>query len=335
MSGEETVRPTPAQAEALCTEAAMRAGASETAARALARSVVEAEAEGNFPVGLAHFPDYLAALREGRLDGQAEPVLSRPAPALILSDARGGAAHPGFDLALDDLAQAAKTFGCAAFAQKNAFTCGELGRFALRLAEQDLVALAATNGPALMAAGGAKRPVFCTNPLAFAAPVAGGPPLLFDQSSSATAFVAIRRAAERGEKIPPGWALDAHGAPTTDAGEAVRGALLAFGGTRGANIALMVEVLAAGLTGASWSLDAPSFSEGERCPATGLFVLALAPALFGDGFEARLAAQSARLAALGVHLPGRRREAARMTAERDGLVVPAALLARIKGERDR
>ena len=65
-------------------------------------------------------------------------------------------------------------------------------------------------------------------------------------------------------------------APTTDPFAAMKGALLPFGGARGANIALMVEVLAAGLTGANWSLDASDFQAGDASPGAGLFVLALA-----------------------------------------------------------
>lgn len=319
------------EAEALCRAAAMRAGASPAQAEALARSVVAAEAEGNASVGLAHFPDYLDALRAGRLKGKAEPAVSRPAPALLVSDAGGGSAHLGFDRAFGDLMAAAGTLGVALFSQNNAYTCGALGYFTARLAEQGFAALAATNGPALLAAPGAKQPVYCTNPLSFAAPVENGPPLLFDQSSSPLAFVKLRQMAERGEVLPEGWAIDAQGAPTRDAREAVKGALLAFGGPRGGNIALMVEVLAAGLSGANWSLDAPSFSSGEKCPGTGLFVLALDPALLDPDFPARLKAQAERLEALGVHVPGRRRAEALGRARRDGLMVAQAFLRRIGG----
>ena len=77
----------------------------------------------------------------------------------------------------------------AIFGQRNSFTCGALGYFAGRLAERGFVSLAVTNGPALVAGSGSTKPVYCTNPMAFAAPQVGGPPLLIDQSSSATAFV--------------------------------------------------------------------------------------------------------------------------------------------------
>ena len=130
--------------------------------------------------------------------------------------------------------------------------------------------------------------------------------MLIDQASSATAFVNIRQAAETGEAIPPGWAVDAAGRPTTDPRAALTGALLAFGGERGANIALMVETLAAGLTGANWSLDTPSFARGSQSPGVGLLVIALKPDLLAPDFSARLAAHLERLAAKGVHIPGRR-----------------------------
>ena len=328
MSGD--VRLSLNEARLLCERAAFRRGAGPATARSLAASVVAAEAEGQNTVGLAHFVDYIDAMEAGRLRGDAEPVLSRPAKAIILSDAGGGAAHTGFDQAFEDMVSMASAFGLALFVQRNAFTCGALGYFAARLADCGLVALAATNGPALIAPQGVKKPVYCTNPLAFAAPAAGRPVLLIDQSSSATAFVNVRAAAKAGEPIPEGWAIDAEGMPTTDAAQAVKGALVAFGGARGANIALMVEVLAAGLSGANWSLDAPSFTRGAESPGSGLFVLAIAASSVDPAFDERLGTQLGRLSGdYGVHLPGAAKAVAAERAEREGILIPAAIHERL------
>lgn len=317
------------QATGLCRMAVLGAGASDEVARSLAAASVAAEAEGNATVGLSHLVDYLEALEAGRIDGKAEPTVTRPALAVYLSDARGGVAHTGFDRSIDDLAKAAKLFGIALFSQKNAYTCGALGYFTRRLAEKGLVSLAATNGPALLAGAGSTKPVYCTNPLSFSAPSANGPPLVIDQSSSATAFVTIREAALAGETIPEGFALDADGHPTTDPAQAMKGALLAFGGNRGANIALMVEVLAAGLSGANWSLDAPSFSDGSQSPGSGLFIAAIAPALLDAGFEQRMAGQLERLRGYGVHIPGRAGSEAVTSAAARGLTVSKQVVERI------
>jgi (2R)-3-sulfolactate dehydrogenase (NADP+) len=314
-----------AEAEAFAFDAVRGVGADAAQAHALAQATVAAEAIGRRAVGFAHLPDYLEAFLAGRIRAGAAPELSFPAPALIACDAREGIAQLGFDLAFADLTERALTYGLAAFALRNGFTAGEVGYYPRRLAEAGLVGFAAANGPALITAPGAgATPLYCTNPFAFAAPVEGGPPLLIDQSSSATAFVELRRRAEAGEPLPEGWAVDAAGAQTTDARAALRGALLTFGGARGANIALMVETLAAGLTGANWSLDAPAFDAGAASPGAGLFVAAFEPAALAPDLPRRLRAQLDRLEALGVHAPGRSRTAA------ESVEIPEELARRIE-----
>ncbi|MFZ1680444.1 MAG: Ldh family oxidoreductase, partial [Rhizobiaceae bacterium] len=155
-------------------------------------------------------------------------------------------------------------------------------------------------------------------------------PLLIDQSSSATAFVNVRAAASAGQVLPQGWAIDRDGKPTTDPKAAMEGALLAFGGARGANVALMVEVLSAGLSGANWSLDAPSILSGDQSPGTGLFIIAIDPEALAPGFSKRLAEQIARLDGYGVHIPGRTKAASAEKAARLGVSPDAALVRRLQ-----
>jgi (2R)-3-sulfolactate dehydrogenase (NADP+) len=109
----------------------------------------------------------------------------------------------------------------------------------------------------------------------------------------------------------------------------MKGALLAFGGNRGTNIALIIEVLAAGLSGANWSLDAPSFSDGSQSPGSGLFILAIEPKLIDAGFEQRMADQLERLRGYGVHIPGRAGVDAAERATARGLTVSKEVVARI------
>ncbi len=301
-------------------------------ARALARQTVLCEQLGQSSVGVAHVFDYIDSLADGRVDGSAFPEISRPVPAMIVVDGKKGLPQTGFDMAFDDLVKSARQIGLCLFSQKNTTLCGSLGTFALRVAEAGLVCFAATNGSPLLAGSGSNKPVFCTNPMAFSAPQADTPPLLIDQSSSATAFVNIRAAAEHGEEIPTGWAVDRIGQPTNDPKAALEGTLLAFGGSRGANIALMVDVLAGGLTGANWSLDAPSFFDGDRCPGTGLFVLAINPVLIDPDFPVRMAAQIKRLSQdYGVHIPGLSKAMARAKTDRDGIALDDKILEPLRG----
>lgn len=332
MADDVTLSPT--EAIDFARTALVRVGMVEGAAAALARAVVDAESAGKPSIGFAHLTDYLRGLVDGRIEGRAEPLITSPVPAILKCDALGGIAQYGFDIALEELTTKAKALGIAVFTSHNSYTTGELGWYAARLAQEGLVAFAATNGPALLAGSGATQPVYCTNPLAFAAPLEGGRFLLIDQASSATAFVNIREAAARGEAIPDDWALDQDGVPTTDPFAAMSGALLAFGGRRGANIALMVEVLAAGLTGANWSLDAPDFQAGDASPGAGLFILALSPHLLADGFPTRLAAQMERLSSqYGVYIPGLDRVEKQRQAESTGIVLPRQLFDSISSFR--
>lgn len=314
-------------AYALCRDVLQSCGASQQVCDALCRSFLAAEMEGQPSVGFAHLLDYVAAMQAGRIDPNAQPEISRPAPAMISSDAKGGIAELGFDLAYDQITKAAHDFGLSLFAQRNAYTSGALGYYARRLAQDGLIAFAATNGPALMAGAGTKAPVFCTNPIAFAAPRAGLEPLLIDQASSATAFVKIREAADRNAPLPDGWAIDEQGNPTSDPQAALKGALLAFGGNRGANIALMVEILAACMSGANWSVDAPSFSEGDQSPGCGLFILAMKPTLLDPDFATRLAAYTQRMSSdYGLYIPGERKEEARQIASNGTLTISRKVL---------
>lgn len=321
----ETRRLSRAEALDLTHRACRGAGASEAAAASLAAATVSAEAYGKAAVGFAHLLDYLTSLTEGRIDGAAEPVVSFPAPALVQVDARGGIAQLGFDLAFGELSARAERYGVAVFAQRNSYTTGELGYYARRLAAVDLLSLVVSNGPPLIAPPGATQAAYSTNPIAFAAPGEGRPSLVIDQASSAAAFVKIREAAERGEALPAGWAIDADGAPTTDPIRALAGALLPFGGARGANIALMVEVMAAGLTGANWSLEAPDFNRGDRSPGAGLLVIAVAPRLFDASFVLRLETHLQKLEHLGVYVPGR----THAHATPGEFALPAALVERV------
>jgi (2R)-3-sulfolactate dehydrogenase (NADP+) len=308
----------------------MAAGASQAAARSIADATLSAAQSGREGQGFPHFIDYLDSLREGRIKGDAEPRVERPLPALISVDARGGIAQLGFDLAFNDIVASARKFGITAFFQRNSYTTGELGYYVRRLALEGLVAVAATSGPALMAASPGGKRVYCTNPLAFGAPVDSPERVLvIDQASSATSFVSIVHAAAEGRTIPEGWATDENGELTTDPAAAMKGALLPFGGYKGANIALMVEILAAGVSGAAWGLDAHDFRSGDQCPNSGLTIIAMAAEALDKQFKSRLETQLGRLERLGVRVPGRRGRT--KESHRDSVAIGRSVVEAMKG----
>ena len=323
--------------EARCRRALENAGAGPAHAAAVAGAAVTAEAEGNQAVGLAHLLDYLAGLDDGRIAGDAEPRLEAVTPIVTRIDAAGGMQHLGIDRAFDGVVAAAREYGLAAVASRNGFTVGALSYYPRRLAQAGLAGMAFANAaPAIMPGSGGTRARFCTNPMAFAVPAGvDAPPVVIDQSSTASALVAIKQAADRGERIPEGWALGPDGASTTDPVAALAGVLLPFGGARGANVALLVELMAAGLTGADWSWSSPPFDSGAQAPDLGCFLLAIDPErTAGPGYRAEVQRLVDCLHADGAFVPGIGKARAAAAAVRDGIVPDPDVWARIEARAD-
>ena len=134
------------EAHRLCVNALQAHGASREQAESVAKSLVKAELQGKPDLGISHLFDYLNALREGRVDGCAEPCVTRTTQVLFMVDSCGGFPHTGVDGVFSEFVDAAQTQGIAALGLKNGYTCGELGYLPRRLAEHGLLGLAAANG---------------------------------------------------------------------------------------------------------------------------------------------------------------------------------------------
>ena len=318
-----------ADAEMLVRVALARAGANPRMATLTAAALVAAEAEGQSGHGLSRVPQYVAFLRNGRADGRAEPVIRAERGGAVLVDAGHGLAYPSVARAVEEATTRAAAHGIAFTGITNSHHSGAMGLPVATLARRGLVALAFTNSPAAMPVPGGRRALLGTNPVAAAFPRRIGDPLVIDMALSEVARGKIMVAAREGRPIPEGWALDAAGNPTTDAKAALSGAMLAMGGTKGALLAVIVELLCCALTGAAFGFEADSFfaEDGNR-PRLGQAIIAIDPgALAGrDAFLERVEILiSAMLADEGVRLPGSRRNLLAAAAAADGIEVPVAL----------
>ncbi|MBD1205687.1 MAG: Ldh family oxidoreductase [Rhodobacteraceae bacterium] len=314
--------------EALAHDCLTASGASPLQAAAVARSIRDAEAEGTRGIGLGYLQWYCGHLKVGKIAGHALPTVRQTAPGRVQVDAADGFAHPAYEAGEAALVSAAHSQGIAMLGISNAYACGVLGYFTARLARQGLLAMMFANASSTMAPWGGRKPFFGTNPWSLAAP-RSGVPLILDSSSSATAYVNLATAAARGEAIPLHWALDAEGQPTTDAEAALEGTIAPAGGHKGSALALMVEVLAAGLTGAHFSHEASSLGDDlGGPPRLGQTLIAIHPgqADFATRIEGLLAAMASQP---GVRVPGDRRHSQRRTTEREGVDVDDALMGRL------
>lgn len=320
--------------EDIAFRALVKAGASEENARLMAVATAQTEADGIASHGLAYIPTYCEHVQCGKVDGKAQPVASFPAPGVITVDAATGFAHPAIDLGFRSLIEKARTQGVAALAVYNSYNCGVLGYHTRRMAKEGLLAIGFTNAPASIAPVGGSTPVVGTNPFSLAAPDGkGGTAVLIDQSASVIAKSEIMRHARENLPIPSEWALDPDGRPTTDPNLALKGSMAPAGGYKGVGVALMVEIMAAAMSGATLGINASPFSGTKGGPPrTGQFFLAIEPSLTsGNRFADLLTALVEEMRDQpGVRVPGDGRRAARRRAERKGVKVNPATLEKVE-----
>ncbi len=327
---------------ALVQHALQSAGANEAMAASTARALVLAEAQGLGSHGLSRVTQYAAHLRNGRADGAALPRIARERGAAVQIDAGCGLAFPACELAVRTAVARAREHGVGFVGVINSHHAGVIVDHLRAVADAGMVGLALANSPAAMPAAGGKHPIFGTNPVAAVFPRRTGDALMIDLSLSEAARGKVMVAAKKGEPIPLGWALDANGVATTDAKAALEGSMLPFGtgpasgpgaatSSKGAMLALIVELLVTAVIGAQFGFEASSFfvDEGNR-PRIGQVFIVIDPAAL-TGSDAYLARIEVLVAEMlkddGVRLPGARREALRRQAEADGIEVSAAVLA--------
>jgi (2R)-3-sulfolactate dehydrogenase (NADP+) len=318
----------------LVTRAFENCGANPAMAASAARALVDADAQGLASHGVSRTPLYCAHLKNGRTDGSAVPKVIREHGGACLVDAACGMAYPACALAVQEGVHRARDHGVAFVGVTNSNHFGAAALHLRAAAEAGMVALAFGNSPAAIAPWGGQTPLFGTNPIAAVFPRKEGQPLMVDLSLSQVARGKIMVAAQKGESIPEGWAMDADGKPTTDAQAGLSGSMAPAGGVKGAMLALTVELLCCALTGAAFGFEADSFfsDEGNQ-PRIGQAFLIIDPealagrAVYLERIETLI---TKMLEDEGVRLPGARRDKLEQAARESGVEIPDALMEKIQ-----
>lgn len=318
------------QARQLAMAAMCGRGFGENEARITVEALLAAERDGLPSHGLSRLPFYLDQAANGKVNAGAVPRVEADG-AVIRVDAAHGLAFPAIARGLEAGYECLSRFGIAAVSIARSHHFGVAGAPVEAASRRGYMALAFSNAPSAMAPWGGTKPLFGTNPIAFACPRRDGEPLLIDLSLSKVARGKVMLAKKKGEPIPEGWALSEQGRPTTDPDQALSGSMVPAGDAKGAALALMVELLTAGLAGSHFGFQASSFFDAEGgAPNIGQLILLFDPSRFSADFvdhaEQLFAAMQDQP---GVRLPGDRRYALRR--ERRGhMALPASLVAELE-----
>jgi (2R)-3-sulfolactate dehydrogenase (NADP+) len=325
----------PQDARALIWNALTGSGTAPENAGYFTDAILDTELSGLEGHGFYWLQYYCAHLRSGKVDGKAVPQIEALSDTSFRVDALHGFAHPAIEAGFKHLIPAAKAHGVAAMGVHNSYNAATLGFHTGYLARAGLLAIGATNAVPTVAPVGGKTPIIGTNPISYAVPAPnGGIAFLVDQSATQVAWTAVKRAAEEGEPIPLGWALDANGDPTTDAGAGLDGSMAPAGGVKGFSIGLLVEVLCAALAGGKLGPDQGSFTDDDGKPIdNGQFFVAFDPGkLSGGGFDQTITALVASITDQdGARLPNARREANKLRLAEQGIPIEVELLETLKG----
>jgi delta1-piperideine-2-carboxylate reductase len=307
-------------------------GFSQSHADSISTTVTSAERDECRHHGLFRIPFYINGLKSGLATGDIEPTVSTLTPSVVRIDAHYGYSNLALERGDQLLADRAREFGIAALAINHCHSIVALWPEVERLAARGLVGFSFVSASPYVAPAGGSKPLFGTNPIAFAWPRPDKPPFCFDMATSASARGEIQVRMRDGKSLPEGWAIGPDGAPTTDPKQALLGAQLPFGGFKGSALATMIELLAGPLIG-----DFLSYESGEYDTANtgtccgGQLVIAIDPARFlPNADRAEQLAHGERLFSRileqdGARLPSDRRYEARLRTAKEGVLVPRSL----------
>ncbi|MQA80105.1 MAG: Ldh family oxidoreductase [Streptosporangiales bacterium] len=291
--------------------------------------------------GVAYLHQYVRQLRDGGADPRARLVHETDRGGLVAADARAGVGPVVASYATRLGIERAREHGLAMVSVRNANHFGAAGHYALMCAEAGCVGLMASNTPPIMAVTGSRSRSIGNSPLGFGAPRTGAPPFVLDIAMSKVAGGKIRLAAQRGEQVPLGWILDPDGEPSTAPEDffVERGALLPVEGHKGYGLALMIETLAAALSGAAMASGVGNWLYDPDTPSdTGYFLLVIdvssesAFALFQDRVRALCEEITAAPRAPGVsrvYVPGEIEALHESRALADGLPLEQEVVERL------
>lgn len=275
---------------AFATEVFGRCGMAAADARLLADSLVEADLRGVHSHGVLRVPEYVRKLTTGGVDPKGRPAVVQDAGACLVVDGGNSMGQIGAHFAMERVVERAQTTGIAAAAVRGSNHCGAMAYYAMQALPRDMIGLATTNALPTMAPWGGAERLLGINPLGIAIPAGEELPIVYDAAFSATAHGKVRVYQQKGLTLPEGWALDREGRPTTDPAQAIGGLLMPIGGFKGTALAMIMGILSAMLSGASYGTELGDMESGAKPGQDGHFVAAIRVGAFEDvdRFKARV-----------------------------------------------
>jgi LDH2 family malate/lactate/ureidoglycolate dehydrogenase len=314
----------------------VKAGMPEADAHLAADTLVQADLWGHQSHGVMRLPWYAARLKAGTAKPVAAPEYIVDAGAIAVIDGHDGMGQVLTAMAAKEVIRRAKLHGIGAVALRNSNHFGTAMYYTLMAPPEGCIMFMSTNASPAMAPWGAREKLVGNNPWSWAAPAGKHAPMVLDIANTSVARGKIYLARQNGVPIPPGWAINAEGEPTTDAEEALAGIIQPMAGHKGYAISVLMDVLSGVLTGSAFGSDVTGPYQAEKRSGAGHLLIALNVEVFQPlaDFSARMEEMIARLKgaklAKGVdevYYPGEIEARNNTRHRQEGLLLPADTLA--------
>jgi ureidoglycolate dehydrogenase (NAD+) len=325
-----------------CIDALEKAGLSSNDAAIVADVLVMTDTWGTFSHGTGALRNYLTSLRAGGMNPRSKSEVVAEGGTWVVVDAHSGMGMPGCCLAMNLAIEKARTHAIAWAGVRNSSHFGAAGYYANMAVRHDMLGIAMSNANPNMVVPGARGRIIGNNPLAYAVPAGEEYPILLDIALSAVAAGKIIAMKELGQPIPSTWLTDADGMPVDEVGDwPATGSMVPMAAHKGYGIALLIETMAGLLPGAgvldevkSWILNPKS--EGSLGQA--FIVINPGVVLPIEDFKHRVDNMIRKLRSSPkaknserIYLPGEIEWERREDALRNGIALPAHVLASLHG----
>ena len=307
-------------------------------ARTIAQLMAQADINGSEGHGVFRLPQYIRRIKGGAVNVKPDIRVEREMAGMALVHGDNGMGHLVMKFATEKAIEKAKTAGVAWVGARWSNHAGPAALYAAMPAQHNMIGLYMAVGSAnhLPPWGGLDM-LLSTNPIAVAVPAGDEPAIVLDMATTVAAYGKVKTKAQRGEMMPEGWMMDRQGKPLTDPKRANEGFLLPIGGYKGYGLALVMGLLAGNLNGAAMGKDVVDFNNDDTTETnTGHTIVAINIEAFQDlqefkqGMDTliRDIRNSQRLPGVDrIRLPGEGTHTARADHEKNGIPMPAALLA--------
>jgi L-2-hydroxycarboxylate dehydrogenase (NAD+) len=248
----------------------------------VADSLVAADLRAVHSHGVLRVPEYVAKLLDRGVNPTGRPQVVKDSGAALVVDGGNSMGQIGSAFAMRKAIERARDLGVALAAVRGSNHCGAMFYFATMALEEDMIGVCATNALPTMAPWGGLDKIVGINPLAAALPAGEEHPVVLDAAFSYSSHGKIRVYHQKGLAIPPTWAFDAEGHPTTDTARALAGLLQPIGEYKGVGLAVVMGLLATLLSGASYGTELGNMVDGAKAGMDGHFFLAIRVDAFED-----------------------------------------------------